>query len=190
MGVRRKRRPVILFAGLLSGDADLIRRARQLLSRRFGPIEFESDMWTFHHTDYYESEMGPNLKRAFVSFERKIGPDALSEIKHETNAIEQRIADDCAGLEILRPVNIDPGYVDLGKMVLASTKDAAHRVYLGNGIYAECTLRYEGHEWRTWPWTYPDYHEPTYHAFFQRVRERLKQRFDQQPEPDDSGRSA
>jgi hypothetical protein len=170
----RPPKPVKLIVGLLSGDVDLLRRARQLLSKRFGPVDAVSGVWAFDETDYYEGEMGPELKRLFLSFEEPMRPDALAGIKVETNALEERIADDCLLLDIPRPVNVDPGYVDLTKLVLATTKDRGHRIYLAQGIYAEVTLHYESGAWQTLPWTYPDYMRAEYHAFFVDVRERLR----------------
>lgn len=167
--------PVKIICGLLSGDLDLLKRARQLLVRRFGPTDLESEVWSFNQTSYYEEEMGPDLKRLFLSFAQPHSPDALAEIKHETNALEAEIAEQCFGLGLPRPVNLDPGYVDLGKLVLATTKDRSHRVYIGQHMYAEVTLHYTEGRWQTWPWTYPDYRRPEYHEFFARVRERLRQ---------------
>lgn len=170
----RAAKPVKLFAGLLSGDPDLLRRARQLLTRRFGPVDLESDLWPFDQTDYYEAEMGPDLQRCFLSFETLIAPDHLAEIKLGTNAVEQEIAEACLLPDIPRPVNIDPGYIELTKLVLATTKDRGHRIYLGHRIYAEVTLQYTAGAWQPLPWTYPDYTRPEYHAFFVKVRERLR----------------
>ncbi len=171
----RDPQPVKLFCGLLGGDVDLLKRARQLLGRRFGPIDLESEIWPFEQTDYYEAEMGPDLKRMFVSFDRPTHPDAMPGVKHETNAIEEEIARQCAALEIPRPVNLDPGYIDLGKLVLATTKDRSHRLYIGQQMYAEVTLHFMDGRWQTWPWTYPDYHRPEYHEFFIQVRDRLRE---------------
>ncbi|MFQ5805066.1 MAG: DUF4416 family protein [Phycisphaerae bacterium] len=170
----RTPQPVKLICGLLSGDIDLLKRARQLLVRRLGPVDLESDIWSFDQTDYYEEEMGPDLKRLFLGFERLSHPDALPGIKHETNAIEDQLAEQCAALEIARPVNLDPGYVDLGKLVLATTKDRSHRIYIGQQMYAEVTLHFTGGRWQSWPWTYPDYRRAEYHEFFVLVRERLR----------------
>ena len=175
MGKPRPARPVKLLVGLLGGDPDLLRRARQLLVRRFGPVDAESDLWPFDQTDYYQDEMGPGLQRWFLGFAPLIPPDQLADIKHETNAIEETIAADCALLDIARPVNIDPGYLDLSKLVLATTKDRAHRIYLGHGIYAEVTLQYAQGAWQVLPWTYPDYRRPEYHAFFSRLRDQYHQ---------------
>jgi hypothetical protein len=184
MAKPRAARSVKLFAGLLSGDPDLLRRARQLLVKRFGPVDSESEFWPFDQTDYYQAEMGPGLQRWFLGFAQLVPPDALAEIKHETNALEAAIADDCQLLEIPRPVNIDPGYLDLTKLVLATTKDRGHRIYLGQGIYAEVTLQYVQGAWQILPWTYPDYRRAEYHAFFNRLREQLRQqRRDVDPTP-------
>jgi hypothetical protein len=171
----RPPQPVKLICGLLGGDVDLLRRARQLLVRRFGATDLESDIWPFDQTDYYAEEMGPELRRWFLSFETLMPPDALAGTKHEANAVEEMIAEQCLPLGIPRPVNLDPGYVDLGKLVLATTKDRSHRVYIGQRMYAEVTLHWAEGRWQSWPWTYPDYCQPHYHGFFVQVRERLRQ---------------
>ena len=168
--------PVKLFVGLLSGDPDLFRRARQLLGRAFGAVDCESDHWPFDQTDYYAQEMGAGLQRCFLGFSPLISPDRLAEIKRTTNALEEQIAADCLLPDIPRPVNIDPGYLDLTKLVLATTKDRGHRIYLGAGIYAEVTLQYAHNVWQTLPWTYPDYTRPEYHAFFTQLRAQLHER--------------
>jgi len=173
MGRPRAARPVKLFCGLLGGDVDLLRRARYLLVKRFGPIDLESALLDFDQTEYYAEEMGGDLKRRFVSFERLISPDRLAEFKHETNALEHGIADDCVALDIARPVNLDPGYVHTSKLVLASTKDAAHRIHIGSNMYAEITLQFTHGAWRTLGWTYPDYRLASYHEYFDKVRDRL-----------------
>jgi hypothetical protein len=174
MGRARRPKPVILFCGLLSADPDLLARARQLLARRFGPPAETSDVWEFDFTDYYATEMGAGLKRLFVAFQTPIDPQRLAEVKHETNALEAHMAEQCAALELARPVNIDPGYVDHDKLVLATTKDAPHRLCLGANLYGEITLTRRGGEWVAWPWTYPDFRDPRYQAFFTTLLTRLR----------------
>ncbi|MFH1745691.1 MAG: DUF4416 family protein [Planctomycetota bacterium] len=171
----RKPTPVKLIVGLLAGDIDLLRRARQLLKRTYGPVDLESDFWPFTQTDYYETEMGPDLTRWFLGFERLIRPDNLAEIKLRTNDLEELMTKQCLLPDRPRPVNLDPGYLNLAQLVLATTKDHAHRLYLGLGIHAEVTLYFKDGQWQTWPWTYPDYREPHYHAFFTQVRERYRE---------------
>jgi hypothetical protein len=173
MAAVHQAKPVKLIVGLLGGDPDLIRRTRQLLVRTYGAADFESPLWPFTQTDYYTDEMGTGLQRAFLAFERLIRPEELAEIKRVTNELEAQIAEEALDPLIRRPVNIDPGYVHLAKLVLATTKDRAHRVFIGQGIYAEVTLQYASEAWQVQPWTYPDYREPHYHAFFSQVRTRL-----------------
>jgi hypothetical protein len=166
----RAAQPVKLIVGLLGGDVDLLRRARQLLVHEYGAVDLESDFWPFVETDYYRPEMGPGLQRWFLSFERLIRPEALAEIKRQTNEFEAKMAEECLSAERPRPVNLDPGYLNLFKLVLATTKDRDHRIYVGSGIYAEVTLHHRDGAWQTWPWTYPDYRKPEYLAWFERVR--------------------
>jgi hypothetical protein len=187
MGTPRLPLPVKLICGLLSADDDLLRRARHILTKRFGSVDIESEIWPFSQTAYYEAEMGQGLKRQFLSFEKLIPPDALAQIKRDTNEIEGQIAEECLALGIPRPVNIDPGTIDLARLVLATTKDRSHRLYLGLGIHAEVTLHWSDGAWRVWPWTYPDYHDSGYHAFFSRVRQRLAE---QRRAGDDAGRQS
>jgi hypothetical protein len=182
MGVPRPARPVKLFAGLLGSDLDVLRRTKQLLARQFGPVDLESEVWPFDCTDYYETEMGPNLQRWFLSFERLIRPDQIGDVKLETNQLEQEIAESCLPEVYARIVNIDPGYLELGKVVLATTKDRSHRLYVGNGIYAEVTLHFVEGQWQPWPWTYADYATEHYREFFARARARFLQQRQQNPE--------
>ena len=165
-----------LIIGLLAGDADVLREASRRLTRAFGAIDLSSPCWPFEATDYYRDEIGDTIVRQFISFESLVAQDQLAEIKRLTNDFERRIRDDLALPETRRPVNIDPGLITLSKLVLATTKDHAHRIYLGRGIHAEVTLRYSQRSWQPWPWTYPDYAAETYHPFFDQVRESLKAR--------------
>jgi hypothetical protein len=169
MGTAHEPQPVKLIASLLTGEPGLLAEVKVRLSQALGPIDFESELLPFDHTDYYAPEFGPGLQRQFVTFERLVDPGDLPAIKHQTNHLEWSIAN-----EGKRRVNIDPGYVSLGKMVLATTKDHAHRLYLGQGIYGEGTLVYQQGRFRPWPWTYPDYADEHYCALFGTIRERYK----------------
>ncbi len=184
MGAIRAPRKVKLLCGMISGDIDAMRRARSLLARRFGDVDAESEVWPFDATDYYQAEMGLDLKRMFVSFGPLIDPGRLASIKRETNDIEAEICRDAGQPPEFRVVNLDPGYVGIGKLVLATTKDYSHRVYLADGIYAEVTLHWHGQRWEAWPWTYPDYAGDRYHAFFTRVRNRLRDQLSELPAAD------
>jgi hypothetical protein len=141
LGTPGETKPVKLLVALLACDKELFPPVESDLSALFGPIESASENLSWWLSDYYEREMGFGLLRRLVSFGPLVAPDALSEIKLKTQSVEQvyRRATDGG-----RRVNIDPGYLDAGKVVLASTKSGAHRIYLRYGIYGEVTLLYYG----------------------------------------------
>ncbi len=166
--------PVQLLVGLLAGRAEWLDAGVAELVEAFGPVEAVSEDYPFTFTDYYAPTMGAGLVRRFVAFERLIDPASLADIKRATNALEARLAERIGQVD--RPVNLDPGYVAPGKLVLASAKDFAHRVYLGQGIYAEVTLQFRHGRWVSSDWTFPDYASGLYDAFLTGVRDRLRSR--------------
>jgi hypothetical protein len=164
-----------LFCGLLASDLDLMTEAIRRLRKHFGPTDLESEVWPFEQTDYYAPEMGDDIRRRFVFFEELIAVGRLAEIKRLSNDLERRVCEDTLNPPDRRPVNIDPGYMTLSKLVLATTKDYAHRIYLDRGIYGEVTLQYANGGWQAYPWTYPDYAAGTYSTCFEAARETLKE---------------
>jgi len=167
---------VKLFAGIITAFLPLFEKVKEMLVAKFGAIDFEMVPVPFNFTDYYEEEMGTNLQRKFISFTNLISPSDIADIKVLTNEMEKKIAEDgkCSrvpnGEVVRRPVNIDPGYLNLSKIVLVSTKNYSHRIYLGKGIYAEITLMYKDKSFRGMDWTYPDYLTKDYLNFFANVR--------------------
>lgn len=155
-----------LIIGFIFKEEAALNKAKSILQKRFGKIDFESQTLAFNHTTYYEKEFGKDLKRRFISFKKLISPSDLPEIKIYTNRVEKKLS---SGLS--RLINIDPGYLDLAKLILASTKDYKHRIYLERGIYAEVTLFYENKSYRPWEWTYPDYKSSEYIAIFNQIRD-------------------
>jgi len=169
MGEAKSPSPVKLFCGVLAGRDEWLDLAREGVERELGALDLASDTWDFDSTDYYEDEMGPALRRRFFSFAELIDPGEIVEAKLATNRLERTLAEAVEGGPA-RPINLDPGYVSLSKLVLATTKDYAHRIYLSSGIYAEVTLGWRHGRFEPWDWTYPDYRRPEYHEFFARVR--------------------
>ncbi|MEW6202990.1 MAG: DUF4416 family protein [bacterium] len=161
--------PVNLITGVIYADIEVELAVKKHLVNIFGEIELEADLPPFNHTKYYEEEIGGNLNRKFYSFRKLIQPDEIVEIKLRTNEIEKEYAI-TDGEVIKRRINLDPGYVDASKLVLATTKNYTHRVYLRDGIYAEVTLKFHKKSFRPWDWTYPDYRTDDYIAFFNEVR--------------------
>jgi hypothetical protein len=167
-------KPVKLIVGILAADERCLTAAREGLAAALGAIDLSSDIWPFDQTDYYTSQIGPHILRQFVSLEPLIGPGSLAAVKHRTNALERQLAAALA-LPLPRPVNLDPGLIEPSKLVLATTKNYSHRIYIGDKMYAEVTLIFDKGNWRPLPYTYPDYHRPEYFDFFTRVRDRLMQ---------------
>lgn len=165
MGRAALKKDTALVAGLLANDGEILATAVRELETHWGPLGLASAVFDFDFTDYYEKEFGPRLRRQFVAFAEKFPPEALRGAKIWCNELEERFSR--AGR---RSVNIDPGYLDLGTVVLASTKDATYRVYLGDGIYAQPMLYYEKGTFHPWPWTYPDYRTREAVLFFNQVR--------------------
>jgi hypothetical protein len=158
-------RPVKLICGILAGSPGWLERSREALAGRFGEIEAASEPVPFGFTDYYREEMGGSVLRQFVSFSPLISADSLAGIKRATNEMEIHLSEGGK-----RQANLDPGYLDLSKLVLATTKDATYRVYLGQGIHAQPTLFFRDGSFRPWEWTYQDYREAGAIEFFNKVR--------------------
>lgn len=166
MGLTKKASAVKLVIGLIFKETAALAKAKAALRREFGQSDFSSEIMPFHHTAYYEKEFGQGLKRQFIAFRGLVSPSELWKIKILTNKIEAGLS--CKGK---RKVNIDPGCLDLAKLVLATTKDYKHRIYLRGGIYAEVTLYYQDKTFKPWEWTYPDYQSREYLEIFNRIRE-------------------
>ena len=172
MGALRQFTPVKLFIGVLVSNNKFIPQVEERLIAAFGAIDYRSDIIPFDFTDYYESEMGDIIDRVFFSFERLIEADQLPEIKRQTNQLEEELAAQFSTptSNVKRPVNLDPGYIEQAKVVLASTKNFYHRIYLGHGIFGEVTMHFRNNTYQFFPWTYPDYQSKDYQEFFLKMR--------------------
>lgn len=135
-----------------------------------GSVEDQSTIFDFSFSDYYREEMGTGLKKVFMSFQNSIHPSELPGKKLETNALEDRWS-----VKSERRVNLDPGYITGAKLVLASTKNFSHRIYLEDGIYGDLQLRFRQNRFHPNEWTYPDYQTELAFSFFRKVREKYIQ---------------
>jgi hypothetical protein len=152
---------------------DALDWARQRAIAECGGVVLESERFSHEETMFYEPTMGRGLLKTFFAFERLIDPAAIACLKHRANAWEEEYKAASSWPEP-RPLNIDPGYLTQAKLVLATTKDRDHRVYLDRGIFAEVTLHYHHGAWHERPWTYPDYRRADYHRFFVECRDWLR----------------
>ncbi len=167
MGTIREATPAKLFTAVMHRPGFDPAPLLAQLADRYGKPDFRSAMYLFGPT-YYESEMGPGLVKFFVSFAPLLAQDRLSAVKRWTNTLEEGLADTRG-----RACNLDPGLITHYSVIMATTKGYAHRVYLGDGIYAEPTLLFRRGALEALPWTYPDYQTPAAHDFFREARRRL-----------------
>jgi hypothetical protein len=160
----------LLFA-VLYADTAQIEAIFTLLDREFGKRDQLYGPVPFSWTEYYSDEMGSALHKVYFNYTDSIDRDRLPSIKNLTNSIERQYA----GPGRNRTVNIDPGYVARDKVVLATTKDFYHRLYLADGIFGEVTLHYRKGRFRYFSWTYPDFRNPEVMRFLERIRAPLVQ---------------
>ena len=163
-------REKLVIPVLFCDDEDLVKVAGRL-EDRFGATDYRSPELPFIWSDYYNREMGGEIRRVFLGFEALVDPSRLWRIKRYTNSLERRFADGGS-----RRVNLDPGLLDLNRLLLATTKHAGHRIPLRRGIYAEITLHYRRGRFEPLPWTYPDYRSAEYQEILLQLREILHRR--------------
>ncbi len=167
MSIPQDPKPAKLFVSVIADSAGNIAKVLSTLTKLYGILDFVSALLAFDYTDYYYAEMGKPLFRRFASFEGLIPQEDLAQIKVQTNLLE---TEQSAGGK--RRVNIDPGYLLAERLVLASAKNYAHRIYLRSGIYADLTLIYRDQDYRPLAWTYPDYAEPKVRNWLRGLRQK------------------
>ncbi|MCE5194405.1 MAG: DUF4416 family protein [Nitrospiraceae bacterium] len=162
--------PALLFCGILYSDETNFIESKELLIKLFGYLSMETQPYRWNYSDHYKEEMGLDIMRTFLFFEKLINPGELAEIKTRTNKIEEMLS-----VNNRRKVNIDPGYLTLHNVVLATTKNYSHRIYIGKGIYAETTLIYKkGETYIPSIFTYSDYQNEKTVQMFEKARELVK----------------
>ncbi|MCB9895748.1 MAG: DUF4416 family protein [Planctomycetes bacterium] len=159
--------PVTPILGVIFRDATVVDDAMMWVEHLMGDVDLVSEVWPFDLTDHYESEMGAGLRRRFYSFDPLADPSLLAHWKVQTNQLEEQAA---SRFGEYRPINLDPGYLTGAKLVLASVKGLAHRVYVGQGISAEVTMSYKDGGWLKRDYTFPDFASGRYDEFFGKVR--------------------
>jgi len=165
MSLPQPPKPAKLIVGFFVKEKALATEIARDLKDRLGPEDMVSAWLNFDFTTYYEKEMGGPLYRRLVVFKSLIEQTKLAAIKRMTNELERKYQ---RGGQ--RRVNIDPGYLLAERFVLATGKNFTHRIYIGQGIYADLTLIYRKGAFRTLPWTYPDYADSRLIDFLARVR--------------------
>ena len=173
MGQIQRQRPALLMAAVFSQYDRGFDFFENRASEAWGSIALKGPRLDFTQTEFYNRQMGVGLRKQLYAFEPGFDLARLPACKVASNGWEEEVAA-AENWDVERPVNIDPGYVTEAKLVLATTKDRDHRLYLGDGIFGEVTLHYRQGQWHSRPWTYPDYQLPEYHKFLDECRQRLR----------------
>ena len=163
---QREPDPVKFILAVTSCPGDFVTKALQKCQKEFGEIDARSPVFEFQHTSYYEREMGSGLQKRFCSFHDLHQPTALVDRKLFTLELEREFS-----VKSRRKINLDPAYMELAKLVVASSKNFSHRIHLGKGVYGDLQLRYKDNKFLGHEWTYPDYEAPLATSFFTQVRE-------------------
>lgn len=158
---------VFLFMGVLTtiGFPEDIKIS---LEEMFGEIKEITNPFPFSYTDYYVPEMGDGIERFFILFKNLVKPDILRDAKVFTNKLEE--IKEKGGK---RKINLDPGILSDANIVLATTKNRAHRIAIGSNLYAELTLMYKDHKYSSFPWTYSDFQDDKVQGIFLSWRKEL-----------------
>ncbi|MCC8191177.1 MAG: DUF4416 family protein [Planctomycetes bacterium] len=175
MAIANRSEAACFLVGILAAGRRELAAAAEAVTERFGPADRGSRVWPFDSTAYYRDELGDRPLRAFLASAAPFDTTRLSERKLASNSLENELARRLGGPS-RRPVNLDPGYLTLAKLVLASAKNYAHRIHLRDGIFAEVTLQYRHGAWRSLPWTFPDYASGRYDGFLLDLRRSLARR--------------
>ena len=166
--------PVVRFCAVITRHPPARQWAVRQIAAAWGDVQVESGEIPFEAGGYYTPTMGSGLTKTLIAVDGFVDPAGLADWKHQTNQWEQSYADQSAHTEP-RPLNLDPGYVTQAKLVLATTKDRDHRIYLRDGMFAEVTLTYVGKSWQHHRWSYPSYRTEEVAAFADQCRQRLRE---------------
>ena len=156
-----------LIVGVIYHDTDIYDSAISILKGEFGEIDNTSEVFSFskEYSSYYDGELGGEGMRIILSFKETVDPSRQAEIKLFTNSIEEKFSVDGK-----RRINLDPGLISHGRLLLATTKKTGFRIPLSDGIYSELTLFWARGAWHKLPWTYRDYQSERVQRFLTKTR--------------------
>ena len=159
--------PEKLIMGVIYNDKDVLEKAIKMLNEAFGEFDGMCEEFSFSEefSNYYDEELGGEGRRRIYSFKKLVDPSLQAEIKEKTNEFERLLSVDGN-----RKINLDPGFINHGRLMLATTKPQGFRIPLKNGIYTELTLFYARGGWHKFPWSYRDYQSERVQKFITEVR--------------------
>ncbi len=161
--------PVKLVAAVLYQKIEDFQSGLALLEKAFSSIDFQGSAFPFVESDYYQEEMGSDLKRLMISFDELVMPDTLVKAKQTTKQLEQQLAD-----QGNRTVNLDIGYLDIFKLILASFKGRSNKIYMGEQVWADMILYFEKGDYQSFLWSFPDFKSGIYNKDLISIRNKYK----------------
>ena len=169
MGAAQEFEKEKLIVGIIYHDVDVYNKTLAILSEEFGPIDDMSEPYSFskEYSTYYDDELGGEGIRQIISFRDPVDPARQAAIKVFTNGIEKSFSP-----EGIRLINLDPGLINHGRLLLSTTKQTGFRIALSDGIYSELTLYWARGAWQKLPWTYRDYQSERVQKFITMVRKK------------------
>jgi len=157
--------PVKMLVAVLWANANALQMVLKRMVEIWGNIDFQGQDHLFDMTNYYESEMGRPLFRRLITFQHLVSPGTIVEAKLVCNGLEER----CRG-SAGRQVNLDSGYLDHNKIVLASVKGLGQKIFVGQGIYVDLVARYRQGRFQPFEWTFPDFKDGRYDNELTKIR--------------------
>ena len=167
MGLAQNFEKEKLIIGFIYNTEENYEKALKIMVDKFGAVDFETEEFSFteEFSSYYDEELGGEAKRRILSFERLVDPEEQADIKTFTNSVEAEFS-----IDGNRKVNLDPGFLSHGRLLLATTKKTGFRIPLKDGIYTELTLFWARGGWQRFPWSYRDYQSERVQRFITEVR--------------------
>lgn len=167
-----KPKKAVLFIGLISNKEELFKEVKEKLVYLYGEVIYETEIFNWDFTNYYEGELGKNLKKQFLFFKKLIDIEEIVDIKMQTNKIEDKYSKNNKRL-----INIDPGYLTENKVVLPSAKDRPHKIYIKDGIYCDPVLKYQNNSYQPFEHSFPDFKTKKYIELFNKIRKTHIEKF-------------
>jgi hypothetical protein len=170
MGAIHEFEPEKLIIGVIYNDNEVFDAAMAMIFERFGESDGVCEVFSFSDkfSYYYDSELGGKGISRIYSFEKLVDPSLQAEIKEFTNDVEKMFSDHLGN----RKINLDPGFINHGRLMLATTKETGFRIPLERGIYTELTLFWARGAWQKFPWSYRDYQSERVQSFLTKVRKK------------------
>lgn len=144
--------PVKLFASLIYRDEPVRAELKELLIRRWGAIDYETQPQPFTSEEKIQKEMGAPLFRSLISFQRLIDPGEIANIKAACLGLEEKLRH-----QGVRRMKLDVGYLDSSKVVLSSRTGGGQKIYHSSGFYLELALLFAKEKCQALPWSEADF---------------------------------